>query len=388
MIKPRNKKRLKPIIKSMQKNKLKPILILCLASIFISGFTYPTSESYETELTGGNYNIMIDENNRVLQRTALPMYIGDEYIAADNKHYRVTRVSGNTAYSKYIGTEDIAWKEEWDVLAAASQANKQPLKIAIYHTHSDESYVPTDGTFTIPGNGGIYRVGSVFTKKLTKLKYEVLHSFKTHDPHDANAYQRSRRTAVDLLKQKPDALIDVHRDAVPPDVYRSNIKGKEVTKIKLVVGRRNPTMKNNLEFAKILKAAMDKTNPGLFEGIFLARGSYNQELSPRAILVEVGAHTNSRYEAQNGVDLFGEALPKAIGVTEINYKEPATKSQTNAKDNLPVKLAANQNKTSWRSATWLILFVLVGGFAFLMLSTGSWERTKNALGKEWGKGKK
>lgn len=305
MIRSKNKKRLKPMDKSLSKIKVKPILILCLAFLIAVGFSYPTLETYETELPNGQYNIMIDENNRVLQRTALPVYVGDEFIAADNKHYRVVKVVGNTAYTKYLGTESIAWNPEWDSVPVAKEAIKQPAKVAIYHTHSDESYVPTDGTYSIPGNGGIYKVGSIFTKKLKDLKYNVLHSFKTHDPHDANAYERSRRTAVQLLKQRPDALIDVHRDAVPPDVYRSTLKGKDITKVKLVVGRRNPTMKNNLEFAKILKAAMDKTNPGLFEGIFLAKGSYNQELSPRAILVEVGAHTNSRFEAQSGVGFFG-----------------------------------------------------------------------------------
>ena len=35
-------------------------------------------------------------------------------------------------------------------------------------------------------------------------------------------------------------MVDIHRDAVPPDVYQAEVEGKEVTKIKLVVGKQNP----------------------------------------------------------------------------------------------------------------------------------------------------
>ena len=44
----------------------------------------------------------------------------------------------------------------------------------------------------------------------------MLYMAKTpHDPHDAMAYDRSRRTAAELLKKNPIALLDIHRDAVP-----------------------------------------------------------------------------------------------------------------------------------------------------------------------------
>lgn len=361
------------------------ISLLSLVVIFGSGFTL--GEIFETERSDGKFNVMVDENNKVLQRTALGIYVDDEFIAADNKRYRVVRVEGDTAYAKYVSTENIAWKEEWDALPALKEENQKKLKVAVYHTHSDESYVPTDGQSSIKGKGGIYKVGGVFTEKLKDLNYTVIHSYNAHDPHDANAYHRSRRTAVELLKQGPDALIDVHRDAVPPDVYRRNINGKETTQVKLVVGRRNPNMKQNLEFAKILKAAMDKTNPKLFEGIFLAKGSYNQELAPRAMLIEVGAHTNSRIAAQRGVDLFAESLPKAIGVSQDTKGNAfgGTNAAKRNKDTLPVKLDERQSKEGWSSSIWLILIVLVGGVAFLLISTGSWDKAKSAMGKEWGK---
>ncbi len=122
-----------------------------------------------------------------------------------------------------------------------------------------------------------------------------------HNPHDVNAYNRSRRTAASLLKNGSQVLIDVHRDAVPPNQYQTTVNGQEATKIKLVVGKTNPNSKTNLEFAKQLKAVMDKTKPGLSNGIFMGKGDYNQDLTPRSMLIEVGSHTNPKDDATKGV---------------------------------------------------------------------------------------
>ena len=56
-------------------------------------------------------------------------------------------------------------------------------------------------------------------------------------PHDAGAYDRSRRTAEELLQENPDALFDVHRDAVPAEEYTAKVDGEQVAQIQLVVGQ-------------------------------------------------------------------------------------------------------------------------------------------------------
>ncbi|MDD2497509.1 MAG: stage II sporulation protein P [Desulfitobacteriaceae bacterium] len=343
--------------------------------------------NYETELSEGKYYEMVDENGSALTMTALPVHIGDEFWTADNKHYKVTKVRDNVAYAKCLGTEDIAWKAEWDDIPVATSIpvqgeQKDDTTIGIYHTHSDESYSPTDGTSSIRANGGIFKVGNVLSEKLKSMGFNVYHDKTPHDPHDAGAYHRSRRTAVKLLKKQPTVQFDVHRDAVPASVYAAEIGGQAVTKIKLVVGRQNQNKQANLEFAKTMKAAMDKTNPGLFEGIFLAKGNYNQDLGPRMMLIEVGSDTNSREEAQKGVALFADAVPKALGVYQNKASQPGTK-QISAPD-------ANRSKSgSWPAIWWLLGAVVVGGIAFLVISTGSfggsWKKIKEFTGSEFGK---
>lgn len=304
-------------------------IIIFSTVIFLLLFSTCVFASH-TEVTGDQCFTLIDEENNIVHKTALKVCKGDVYIAADNSKYRVVSVNENTANCVYQGKEDMPKVSEIQTQASIGQqavpVQNQGKKatIAVYHTHSDESYIPEDGKESIRGDGGIYDVGESLVKKLKEQGFNVEYSENRHDPHDANAYHRSRKTAVSLIKSQPDAIIDVHRDAVPADVYQANVEGEEVTKVKLVIGRQNPNMKTNMEFAKKIKAVMDEKKPGLSNGIYVGKGDYNQELSPHAILIEVGAHTNSKKDAEEGAMLFAETLPTVLG-TANNQAEPAKK---------------------------------------------------------------
>lgn len=294
--------------------------------------------SAEKEMPHGKYMTLVDEKNQVVLQTGTMVSIGDEYISADNSRYLVKEIKGDTARCVYKGKEKMpALNYDQKTHAWIFNENAVPAvggkktTIALYHTHSDESYVPTDGKESINGNGGIYDVGQALDKKLKSMGFNVIYNENNHNPHDINAYNRSRRTATKLMTQKPDAIIDVHRDAVPANQYKTKVKGMQVTKVKLVVGRQNPNMKTNLEFAKRLKAAMDRKDPGLSNGIYIGKGDYNQDLSPRAMLIEVGAHTNSKKDAEKGVMLFANVLPTVLGVSSSENTGTGTNTTPAAK---------------------------------------------------------
>jgi stage II sporulation protein P len=155
--------------------------------------------------------------------------------------------------------------------------------------------------------------------------------------------------------------MDLHRDATPPDEYQAKVEGQEVTKIKLVVGRQNPNMKTNLEFAKKIKAVMDEKKEGLSNGIFLGKGDYNQDLNPRAVLLEVGSHTNKKDEAQNGVELFAETIPVVLGVDNTSgaTDEPAAKPMT------------TDNQGALNSIVFLVVVLAAAAGGFYLLNRKS-----------------
>lgn len=321
----------------------------------------------------GNYFNIVDETGNVVYVTAWEMQTGDECLTETNKRYQIVRIEGNTAYAKFIGEVNLSQYLEpnqknalwWEALMPRIAKAQGTGKVAIYHTHSDESYVPTDGQESIFGNGGIYKVGDAFTQALQAKGIEAIHSTAKHDPHDNMAYERSRRTALDLIKkQQPDAIFDVHRDAVPPEVYKGKVDGQDISKVQLVVGKYGPTGKQIEDYALQIKAASDKQHPGLVKGIFFAKGGdYNQDLHPRAMLIEAGSHTNDRQSAEKGIALFADVIPTIIGKTGA--------SPANQAGAAGFGTATSGASGATKSIGWIIGLLVVGGAAFLFISTGS-----------------
>ena len=324
------------------------------------------------------YYNLVDETGTVVYVTGWEIEIGDEFLTENNRRYEVVGIEGSQATVKYIGSVNLSQylKEEKSLLMALIEpkiAKAQATgKVAIYHTHSDESYVPTEGTESIFGNGGIYKVGNSFATALKAKGLEAIHSNAKHDPHDNMAYERSRRTVVDLLKQQPDAIFDLHRDSTPREVYQGSIGGKSVTKIQLVVGKYGPTGKQIEDYALQIKAAADKQHPGLVKGIFFAKGGdYNQDLMPKSMLLEVGAHTNDRQSAERGIALFADVVPAILGKTSAKPENQAGVTGVGASSSGP--------SGATKSMGWMIGLFLVGIVAFLFLSTGSLKEAKTKV---------
>lgn len=339
------------------------VLLICFITLIPGGYAHERND-------GGYYNI-VDENGNVVFVTGWKVDVGDQCLTAENKRYEIVSVENNTAYAKFIGQVNLSQfdtqqnKKNWFSLLASRVATAQDKpKVAIYHTHSDESYVPSDGTDSKYGNGGIYQVGDAFASALKSKGLDVIHSDARHDPHDDMAYERSRRTAMELLKQQPSAMFDVHRDSTPPEVYQTVIDGQKITKVQLVVGKYGPTGKQIEDYALQIKAAADQQHPGLIKGIFFAKGGdYNQDLLPRSMLLEVGSHTNDKDSAEKGIALFADVVPTILGATSPT---PAAQNGTAG-----VGTAATGPSGATKSIGWILGLLVVGVGAFLVISTGS-----------------
>ncbi|WP_425061370.1 stage II sporulation protein P [Sporomusa carbonis] len=344
-----------------------------------------------SEHNDGRYSTIVDEAGNPVYLTGWRVEAGDQVLTEKNRRYEVVSVEGDIAHAKFIGEVNLSlyYNEDQSLLVKLKDILQPNIakaqgggKVAIYHTHSDESYVPTDGKESIDGAGGIYKVGDSFAETLKSKGIEAIHSQAKHDPHDDMAYERSRRTALDLIKtQQPDAIFDVHRDAVPPQVYLTNINGQDVSKVQLVVGKYGPTGKQIEDYALQIKAAADKQHPGLVKGIFFAKGGdYNQDLHPRSMLLEVGAHTNDRTTAEKGVALFADVVPTILGKSS-STTGPNAAGTTGAAGPTGLGSAAGGMSGATKSMGWILGLLIVGGAAFLFLSTGSMKEAGAKLKK-------
>ena len=349
------------------------LLILSLAAVAVAD-----DWSDETVVT------VADESGNAVFTLAGSVSEGDEYISRDNILYRIERVTGDTAIARRIGEErmpDVSWLDAGEAQAvfaqqtqaAAAQSDSSKKLIAMYVTHSDESYVPSDGTQSINGQGGIYDVARSFRDALQARGVDVILDESTHLPHDSGAYRRSRRTAERLLQRQPDAIIDIHRDGIPDQSeYTCSINGENASQIRLLVGRANQNSEVNREFAKQIKAVADKQYPGLIKDIFIGKGTYNQDLSPNAILIEFGTHTISKERVLNSTDL----MAGVVSTTLYGPETGSAKAEGSAK-----ATAKAEKKGSISGIAILLLVVIVGVIVFELVQTGGGKAMGTKIGR-------
>lgn len=255
----------------------------------------------------------------VILQTGVPVYVNDEFISEDNTHYVVTDVDGQEAVA--IPQTELEKAAPSGGLNSGSGtsvpvlATTKPRHVVLYNTHTDESYLPSSGAESQPGAGDVYQVAATLGGALEKSGVSVSQSVNAHDPHDINAYSRSRRTLTQLLKQQPDAAFDIHRDSAPGESYVTSVNGIEVGRIMIVVGRSNPNFETNLNFAAQIKDAADGLYPGLMRGIFIGRGDYNQDLYPTALIFEIGSQSTPIGDAFKSANCLADAV-----VTVLNQR--------------------------------------------------------------------
>lgn len=350
---------------------------ISLPVINLTGFRH-----VEDELPAGTASTVKDEQGNLVTMISRRVRPGDEIITAGGKHYRIHKVAGNEAVARFTGLDRdlLAYNEFFSRMEVpVSKMAWGTRPVVIYHTHSDESYLPSDGAESIPFRGGIFQVGDSYTGQLTRDGARVLHDKTPHDPHDDNAYYRSRRTAAQLMKKNPIAIFDVHRDGVDdPEFYRRIISNQDVAQMRLVVGRENPRLSANLDFARRLMAYSNKVHWPITKEIFIGQGNYNQDLTPTALLIEAGTYTNRKEEAMRGIAQLAEAVPIVLGITGPASRPGAPEFGK------PITDPTARQAGGWTALAWILVLTLVGGGAFLVISSGGWSRAKERLRNLWG----
>ena len=211
-----------------------------------------------------------------------------------------------------------------EMLTPDVEVNKN--KVIIYHTHTCESYTPTEqyqytasGNFrTIDLNFSVSRVGDELEKWLSTYGCTVIHDRTYHDyPAYNGSYSRSLVTAQNVLSTNQDAdiVIDLHRDAIADETYGPRVKiGDEyVSQLMFVIGTdgANSAHTNwlqNLKFAIKVQQKANELYPGLFKPIILRNSEYNQHVAKAACIIEVGSTGNTLEESMGAMKYLARII--------------------------------------------------------------------------------
>lgn len=211
---------------------------------------------------------------------------------------------------------------KWDL-------TEQNPTVLILHSHATESYTQTaDASYeassyyrTLDEAHNMLRVGQALAEALEARGIGVIHDTTLHDhPTYTDAYIRSRETVRKYLEAYPTIalVLDLHRDAAEMDgggqlSTHVRVEGRDSAQIMLVVGsnaggRLHPQWQENMALAIKLQTALEKRYPGICRPIGVRTERFNQDLSPGALLVEIGAAGDTLEEALQAVEALAEGI--------------------------------------------------------------------------------
>ena len=315
-----------------------------------------------------------DDATKMLFMKGEGVEVDDEYISADNKLYTIESVDeeNKTAVARF--SESVKMPvynitKRGNISSVNASTGK---RIGLYHTHNDECYNDADGTDSIYGAGGIHDIGAKLKSDLENLGVKVYYSEDLHLPHYSGAYNRSEQTASQLLKNDLDAIFDIHRDATPRSEYITTVNGEKMSKVRMVIGSANANSAINKEFALNVKAYADEVYPGLIKDIYIGKGNYNQQLSPRAMLFEMGTNLIEKSLVEKStlplaktidVVLYGTQSANASSLEDID-------TEASTGDTLETGLVAESTKGTGTKATTKTLWIVLGSIGGIALIFG------------------
>ena len=167
----------------------------------------------------------------------------------------------------------------------------------------------------------VVAVGKIISEILNRNGIPTAHCTVMHDSIQyKDSYARAEETIKRYLEEFPSIklVIDVHRDSIvrsDGDIVRpvTEIDGEAMAQVMCVVGSdwvgdTYDHWENNLSLALKLRELLNQEKSNLCRPVFLKGNTYNQEIAPYSLLLEVGSSGNSLTEACRSAEIIAEKL--------------------------------------------------------------------------------
>lgn len=238
------------------------------------------------------------------------------FSAADAELIAVNNTSGCDADVEAFLQQPLSW-----------DLTVQEPTVLILHTHGTESYVNTENYQqtsayrTLDPAYNMISIGQAVADTLSAGGIQVLHDTTAHDyPSYNGSYTHARESIQHYLEEYPSIrlVLDLHRDSMEDDSGKQisatvDYEGRKAARLMLVMGTdsagfTHPAWQENMALAVKLHAQLEKLCPGICRPITLRAQRFNQDLSPGALLMEMGAAGNTRQEALAAAEVLSRAI--------------------------------------------------------------------------------
>lgn len=327
--------------KKQKKSKLKYLVYLLLIYLvyqIIIGFitnvklTTNNEEFLKALIKDSNHHLVYENNaKKVVNRVS--NFLAN--IDFNNPISIIEKSLGGTADAKTVSTDLVYNDDFYDLteLEKISEHIKDPYpvdiknpKVYIYNSHQLETY-STENLEMYNITPNVMMASYLLKDKLNKLgvpaiaeEGNIIEFMRVNGWIHKDSYKASRFYILDTFNKYSslDLVIDIHRDSLSKAAATTVINGKKYAKTLFVVGLDNSNYKPNLELTNKINSIIDQKYPTLSRGVLKKQGAgvdgvYNQDISPKMILLEIGGQDNSIEEVLNTVEAISIVIKEYLG---------------------------------------------------------------------------
>lgn len=193
--------------------------------------------------------------------------------------------------------------------------------IYLYNTHQTEGYQKSNNaSYNITPS--VLMASYILRESLNDLGLPTLvetndisEILRIHNWQYKYSYAASKILLEDAIRKNNHLkyFIDLHRDSMNYEITTATINGKSYAKLLFVIGKDHEGYEKNLAFAEKVNEKIESFHPDLSRGISVKGGSgvngiYNQDISPNAILIELGGQFNNINEVNNTLEVLAKAI--------------------------------------------------------------------------------
>lgn len=299
------------------KKKRKKKFFKCLLYVFIAFLTYQIC-----------FNVILEfklaKNNEDFIKGLL----------ADSNYYTLYEKKNNNflnkAFNLVFNIEDplVILEDSFHVdaeitpkMKLMSNKKEKEVSVYIYNTHQKEAYAG-EGLKEYNITPGVLMASYLMQAKLGEedinalvLEDDITEYMNLNNMNYASSYKASRTFVSDAIKENPNLklILDIHRDSISKDKSTVSLNGKNYAKIVFVVGKEHKNADVNLANVTKLNNMIKSKYPTLTRGVLEKSGKgvngiYNQDLSDKAMLLEIGGPDNTINEVLNTISLVAPII--------------------------------------------------------------------------------
>lgn len=301
-------------------------IIYKVAFCFILNIRFKVSneEFLKYLISDSNHHLIYNKNSKELMNSAIkllsnitinnPLTIVTSSFNIQNKSV----VNIDDTYENYLQLEGVT--------KYVNNPNNSEItnpRVYIYNSHQLENYgYENIELYGLTPNVMVasYLLQDSLNKKNIKTLVEEANITDFMKENNLDSYEASRHYLLETLKNNPDLelIIDLHRDALSHKNSTTTIKNKKCAKVLFVVGLENKNYEKNLQLANTLNNLIKKKYSNLTRGVITkggknVNGIYNQDVSSKIILLELGGDESTLEEIMNTSDILSEIIKEYLG---------------------------------------------------------------------------